>query len=405
MGHSTRRAHPHENNPFILGMGSYKSVTQIFASVLKSSTNLHTLVLCNLEPSLDFTRRVSEIPTLYTLELHFCHIPRAVRRKLSSDATSNCPQISNLRIYMDSSFQGTHSQWYSLLLCSCLRTLSIIQFGIGPFPTPEQLFWKKCRLQNLERLSLDNTDANDLVALIKFLSRNRASIRLTHFKLHMDRGVSDFEIMDLLIALETARLEVLVLEGLAQAEFPISQCIVFLFPYLVALTLVRRQNRNQHQNKLAPWPHSSWEYPSYFRGFKALRHFCWNFLTEYRDASPASLLAFEAGFASPSATPESKGGSKHVDSDPSDEIPYFLDSHWMALPFAAYCKTLESLSLMDRTVDMVCRINRNPTSGATDLAPKYYPTHGSSVSWDIQQWNTTASHWPILLPDRRSSLA
>ncbi|KIM41481.1 hypothetical protein M413DRAFT_445478 [Hebeloma cylindrosporum] len=60
---------------------------------------------------------------------------------------------------------------------------------------------------------------------------------------------------------------------------------------------------------------------------------------------------------------------------------------------------------MDRTVDMVCRINRNPTSGAAALAPTYYPTHGSSVSWDIQQWNTTASRWPTLLPDRRSSLA
>ncbi|KIM41479.1 hypothetical protein M413DRAFT_149560 [Hebeloma cylindrosporum] len=182
----SRRAHPHENNPFTLGMGFYKSFMQIFASVLKSATNLHTLVLCSLELSLDFMRRVSEIPTLYTVELHFCHIPRAVRRKFSSDATFNCPQISNLRIYMDSSFQETHSRWYSLLLCSCLRTLSVIQFGMGPFPTPEQLFWKKCRLQNLERLSLDNTGVNDLVPLTKFLSRNSAAIRLTHFKLHVD---------------------------------------------------------------------------------------------------------------------------------------------------------------------------------------------------------------------------
>lgn len=397
----SRRAHPHENNPFMLGMGFYKTVTQTFASVLKSAANLHTLILCNVEMSLDFTRRVSEIPTLHTLELHLCHIPRTIRRKLLSDATFNCPQISNLRIYMDSSFQETHSQWYSLLLCPRIRTLSVIQFGIGPFPAPEELFWKQCRLHDLERLSLDNIDANDLVALIKFLSRNNTSVRLTHFKMHMDWGVPDSEIMNLLIALETAPLEVLVLEGLAQAEFPIFERIVSLFPDLVALTLVRRQNPNQHENKLAPWPHSSWEYASYLRGFKALRHFCWNFLTEYWDATPTTLLAFEVDFASSSAITENKSDSNQVDYDPNDEVPYFLDSHWMALPFAAYCTTLETFSLMDRTVEMVCRITRNPTSGATALAPKYYPIH-SSVPWNIQQWNTTASHWPILLLDQRS---
>ena len=47
-----------------------------------------------------------------------------------------------------------------------------------------------------------------------------------------------------------APLEILVLEGSAEAEFPIFEYIVFLFPDLVALTLVRRQNHNQRQNKL-----------------------------------------------------------------------------------------------------------------------------------------------------------
>jgi len=46
--------------------------------------------------------------------------------------------------------------------------------------------------------------------------------------------------MDLLISLEAAPLEVLVLEDLVQAKFPIFEP---LFPDLVALTLVSRQNR------------------------------------------------------------------------------------------------------------------------------------------------------------------
>ncbi|KAF8955757.1 hypothetical protein BDZ97DRAFT_1926341 [Flammula alnicola] len=389
-----RRAHPHDNNPFALGMDFYKSVTQTFASVLRAASNLSTLALYNLEISVELARRIAETPTLHTLELHLCHIPHTVRKKLVADATLVFPQIANLRVYMDSSFPETHSQWYSLLLCPHIRTLSVVQFGGGPFPAPDAVFWMKCRLNNLERLSLDNIDSGDLAELAEFLlNSGTAMAYLTHFKLHMDWGVPDSEVLTLLLALQTAPLEVLVLEGLAEAEFVIFEQIISQYPDLVALTLVRRQNRNQHHNKFALWPHASWEYASYFQGFKALRHFCWNFRTEYWDATPSTLLAFESGFSSPS--PSAKD---HLDFDLADEVPpYFLDSHWMALPFAAHCPTLQSFSLMDRTVDMVCRIHRSAITGATALTPKYYPTH-SSVSWNVQQWNTTASHWPILSP-------
>jgi hypothetical protein len=44
-----RRAHPNENNPFILGMDFYKTAHQIFASVLRCASKLTTLVLRNLE--------------------------------------------------------------------------------------------------------------------------------------------------------------------------------------------------------------------------------------------------------------------------------------------------------------------------------------------------------------------
>ncbi|KDR77264.1 hypothetical protein GALMADRAFT_225373 [Galerina marginata CBS 339.88] len=397
----SRRAHPHGNNPFVLGMDFYRSVIQIFGSVFKSTPSLSTLVLCNLEMNLELCRRISEISTLHTLELHLCHISRMVRRKLCSESAFGCPQVANLRIFMDSSFQETHDQWFSLLLCPQVRTLSIVQFGIGAFPTPDALFWMKCRLGNLERLSLDNIDSGDLAELTRFLTGNKmAGIHLTHFKLHMDWGMPDSEVMNLLLALRKSPIEVLVLEGLAEAEFVIFETIVVQYPYLIALTLVRRQNRNQHLNKLAIWPHSSWEYATYFRGFKNLRHFCWNFLTEYWDATPTSLLAFESDFQATPPTknrPDAESADQMPYFDLADEVPYFLDSHWMALPFVAHCPTLESFSLMDRTIDMACRISRTPITGKLGLVPKYYPTH-SSFSWNDQQWNTISSHWPILLP-------
>lgn len=395
-----RRAHPHENNPFALRMEFYTSITRAFATVLRAATNVTQLVLHNLEVSVELIRKIGDNHSLHTIEFHSCHIPRMVRRRLTSDPNLICPRIANLCIYMDSSFAETHSQWYTILLCPHARTLSVVQSGVGPFPAPDAMFWLHSRLNNLERLALDNVDASDFAELLKLFKRiPAASAHLTHFKLHMDWGISDAEALALLLALHAAPLEVLVLEGLAEAECALFEQIAYQYPILLSLTVVRRQNSSQHSNKFSTWPHASWEYAPCFRCFRALRHFCWNFRTEYWDATPSALLAFESDFAPPVvAVPYGPG---LVEVDLTVGVPsYFLDTHWMALPFAAHCPALQSFSLMDRTVDMVCQIARHPMTGATSLTPKYYPTH-SFVSWNVEQWNTTGAHWPPLLPKIR----
>jgi len=415
-----RRAYPNENNPFILSMDFYKSAHQIFASVLRCTSKLTTLVLRNLELGPEFTRRISDMPTLHTLDLHLCRIPRMVRKRLVLESFPLSLHVANLHIYMDSSFQETHSQWYALLLCPRIRTLSVVQYGAGTFPALDTSFWNKCQLAVLERLSLDNIDYRDLEELTKWFlvkggdsgrdtaatatassrSKTTSPLLLTHFKLHMQWGIPDSDILSLLLALQRAPLEVLVLEGLAEVEFVILECIASQYPDLTALTLVRRQNPSQHQNKLVVWPHASWEYASHLRGFKGLRHFCWNFLTEYWDATPRILLAFEEGFSSGSEKTTmvtTMLSEQNNNCDPSDDPPYFLDSHWMALPFAAYCPTLHTFSLMDHSVDMECLITRSSGTGRITLTPKYIPIH-SFDSWNTQQWNTSSSHWPILSP-------
>ena len=418
-----RRAHPNENNPFILGMDFYKSAHQIFSSVIRCASKLTTLVLRNLELGPEFARQFSEMPCLHTLELHLCRVPRVVRKRLVMAFFPRSWQIANLHIYMNSAFQETHSQWYTLLLCPHIRTLSVAQSGAGAFPALDTLFWQKCRLPLLERLSLDNIDCRDLEELTQWFharggdsddiiatttvvndnSKTTRPLILTHFKLHMQWGIPDSDILSLLLALRRAPLKVLVLEGLAEAEFVIFRCIASQYPDLIALTLVRRQNSSQHQNKLVIWPHASWEYASCLRGFRGLRHFCWNFLTEYWDATPRLLLAFEEGFSSGSGkttmatTMFSEQNSNSNNCDSNDDIPYFLDSHLMALPFAAYCPTLCTFSLMDHSVDLVCLITRSSKTGRTTLTPKYIPIH-SFNTWNTQQWNTSSAHWPILLP-------
>ena len=395
-----RRAHPHENNPFALGMEFYTSITRTFSTALRAATSVTELVLYNLEINVDLLRKIADNHSLHTIEFHSCYIPRMVRRRLTSDPNLICSRIANLRIYMDSSFAETHSLWYTALLCLHARTLSVVQSGMGPFPAPDAMFWLHCRLDNLERLVLDNVDPSDLEELIKLFKRSpAASAQMTHFKLHMDWGISDAEALALLFSLHAAPLEVLVLEGLAQAECIVLEQIAYQYPTLLSLTIVRRQNGSQHHNKFATWLHASWEYAPCFRRFHSLRHFCWNFRTEYWDATPSALLAFEADFALPAAVAPQEPELLQIDLA-DDAPPYFLDTHWMALPFVAHCPTLQSFSLMDRTVDMVCQIAHHPMTGATSLMPKYYPTE-SFVSWNVQQWNTVGVHWPPLLPKIR----
>ena len=425
-----RRAHLNETTPFAFGVYFYKSTQEIFSSVLRCASNLTTLVLRNLELGPELTQRISEMPTLHTLDLHLCRIPRTARKRLVLEPFLRSLQIANLHIYMDSAYQETHSQWYTILLCPRIRTLSIVQFGTGNFPALDALLWKNCRFEALERLSLDSIDYRDLEEFIHRVlgpgvdggntttttitnsGSNTTSPPplLTHFKLHMQWGIPDVDVLSLLHELHRAPLEVLVLEGLAEAEFVLFNYIASQYPDLIALTLVRRQNPNQHLNKLVVWPHASWEYASCLRGFKKLRHFCWNFLTEYWDATPRLLLAFEEGFPSPESEKtaatvttsmfneqNNNSNNNNNNCDASDDPPYFLDSHWMALPFAAYCPTLNTFSLMDHCVDMVCHITRGAKTGKMTLTPKYIPIHSLDY-WNVQQWNTSSFHWPILLP-------
>ena len=310
---------------------------------------------------------------------------------------------------MDSNLPETYSQWYALLFCPALRTLSIIESGVGPASDLDTTFWDRLSLDKLERLSLDNISRRHLSDFTVFFTQHpKATTHLTHFKVHMDWGFNDSDARTLLLALEPAPMEVLALEGLAEADFPLFDQIAIQYPYLQALTLVRRHNASQHRNKLAIWPRASWEYASRFKGFKGLRHFCWNFLTEYWDATPSAVIAFENDFEPLSLATASPSGSPLSDVSPSiakeqwyfdltDEMPYFLDTHYMALPFAAHCGQLETFCIMDSAVDMACTVSRQKQTGAVLLSPKYYHPTSSAVAWNVRRWNTVASRWPPLM--------
>lgn len=403
-----RRGYPDHNNPFILPLAFYKSITQHFASVCRAASNLSTLVLSNIPISLDVCRMIADTPSLHTLELHMCSMGSMVETRA---AFTKHPfrEIINLYVSMDSNLPETYSQWCGLLFCPSLRTLSVVESGVGPASDMDVTFWDHLSLSQLERLSLDNVCLPLLSDFTAFFAQHpEATTHLTHFKLHMDWGLDDSDAQTLLLALESAPMEVLALEGLAEADFPLFDQITSQYPCLQALTLVRRHNASQHRNKLAIWPRASWKYASRFSGFKNLRHFCWNFFTEYWDATPSAIVAFENDFEplSPATTPSFLSSSSSPSPsivkeqtyfDLTDEMPYFLDTHHMALPFAAHCPSLETFCIMDSAVDMVCRISRHKQTGAAVLSPRYYHPTSSAVAWNVRRWNTVASRWPALL--------
>ncbi|KAG5639636.1 hypothetical protein H0H81_008797 [Sphagnurus paluster] len=92
-----------------------------------------------------------------------------------------------------------------------------------------------------------------------------------------------------------APLEVLVLEGLGEAEYTLFEQISHSFPGLIALTLIRRASPRQTRNLTITWPNSSWEYAKHLEGLTQLKHFRWN-SDDSTSWSSAPLRRFEEGF-------------------------------------------------------------------------------------------------------------
>ncbi|KAF9011961.1 hypothetical protein BDQ17DRAFT_1321942 [Cyathus striatus] len=285
-------------NPFLLDEGFYRPIYEHFLMTLQCVPRLTELTLSNLDITRDFLITVSAAPSLNTLSLEFCRVPTIVQACILLNRLPTSSSLANLNILIDPDAEETRTQWYALMLFPRIRTLSVGGVGQASFPLPDPGIRGRCHLPYLERLSLHDFDPSEIDSFSSWLRTigSPSGLRLTHFKLHSSWGISDASILSLLRSLEAAPLEVLVIEGLANAEFALFDCISVLFPQLVALTLARRQNSYQLENRAVAWPHASWEYAQRLKTFRRLRHFCWNFFTVYYDATPAPLLAIESDF-------------------------------------------------------------------------------------------------------------
>ena len=365
-------------------MGFYDPISDAFALVLMSSSNLETLTLSGLTFSFDLVRNICQIPSIRSLHLISCHFRFGDRIPLR-EADLSCSAF-NLQLTVSS-----QSIWLILLVrFPNLRTFGIRNENERDVILPLPVVWSRCTIfHSMQRLSLSSIHNASTPLLPNMLaSQPGGLIHLTHFKLYARDGVPDTVILDMLYTLRIAPLEVLVLEGIAQGSLAIIDHISRDFPNLLGLTLIRREDEHQHENKQATWPHFSWEYASLFSTFNRLRHFAWNFRINMLECSPHGIVPREDGSLEP--TPSFKRIYK-VGGDSLVQDYLHIEDNYdrLLLPFAVHCTTLRTLVIMHCSgFPEARRISRGSDSA---IVVERSPSLSAWNSWNIDEWNPF--HW------------
>ncbi|GLB43671.1 hypothetical protein LshimejAT787_1401830 [Lyophyllum shimeji] len=326
----------------------YAPMYTSFARLLACSQNITTLLLNGLALMPDIIRAVAEIRRLRTVELRRCRVPASTCQwMLTTVGIPLWNPVCNLHIAPTSS-----SSWYSALLCPRLCTLAV-EATTRISPPTRMVAIRFPFLPTLEHLHLSHVLPDQVSRFARaLLARPGVTMgRLTHFKFHAADGISDDDAIALLDALSqrSSPLQVLMLEGLAEAEFRLFDHIARHFPSLVDLTLVRRASTRQVKNKAAAWPHGAWEYALHLRGLDQLQHFGWNYKSD-PILSCAPLLRFEEGFCDPARDLE---GWFKANEDDSAEV-----DKWTPAVFAVHCPNLRTYT---SSLGLVAwRISRTP---------------------------------------------
>lgn len=360
--------------------------TRTFTQVLGITSNLSTVILLGVELSSGLIRNISNLHLLHTLVLRLCFIPIRVQSMILRGVLPPFRSVYNLELVCT----GHWSLWCALPLCPHLRTLSAMGRDLQGIGLPPAALWSRCDFSALERFHLAPSSGRHMPILTSWLyaTAKGRHLRLTHFKIYTTWCASDDLVFQVLDALRSAPLRVLVFEGIAEARLALFDHIAGLFPDLVALTVIRHPNNvRQRSARMVPWPYTSGEYARSFTAFTRLEHFAWNFRLDYLDSSPSLLLRFEEESL---PGPPADHGAREKESD-----ILFDDNHLLALPFAAHCPSLRTFAVFHRASPlMACRITRSQT-GAISLDPAGL---FSFNPWGIDRWNPDTKPWPLVLP-------
>ncbi|RDB26291.1 hypothetical protein Hypma_006444 [Hypsizygus marmoreus] len=355
-----------------------------FANLVYACPHITSLFFKRITITLEIIQAISNLHHLHTLELSNCLLSTAVYQLLDSeDPISMATSVHNLHSEMS---VGRTDQWYMPILCPHLRTLCVRSLKGRDLFIPHPMLYSKFTFFNtLQRLFLSEIHHEDFQDLVTWFTSIASTITsLSHFKLHAISGIADSQIISLLGALRMSPLQVLVLEGLAEAEFPLFDYIAQHFPHVLGLTLVRRASNRQKRDKAVRWPHRPWEYARWTARLTNLQHFGWNAVDD-RDCPSlvsSALLQFEDGFLD-----EDKDVDALWDAECLD---YSAPDVWTPVIFAIHCPTIKTFASMTSSSFSQRRIIR-----AAD----------GSISVEVDRngfecWNPTrhAGSWPTVLP-------
>ncbi|EPQ57480.1 hypothetical protein GLOTRDRAFT_137801 [Gloeophyllum trabeum ATCC 11539] len=262
---------------------------------LQAATSLTSLFLWQITLDPAIFQAVAAMPRLRTVHYNMCGLefdPRWLVRHARSTS------VVNLALVVNSETGWT--MWNVLPLYPQARVCTICP---NPGPLHNPLFLPEDVVQDshavaffasVERLFIDSFDIPDaftLPTLFGLAATTGNGLRLTHFKLHAVYGMNRNQIIELLTALSSAPLEVLILEGVQYAEPDLFELISNVFPNLIALTVCYRPN-DFHPTGEIKWPCPSWEYAPHLRRFHRLQHLGMN-LKHDIEYSPRDMLSVE----------------------------------------------------------------------------------------------------------------
>ncbi|KAJ3474079.1 hypothetical protein NLI96_g12662 [Meripilus lineatus] len=213
------------------------------------------------------TLAFSQLLISNALELsHNLHSIWVYSAQMNTRRTTKPPRYpSVINAYLVFASDEARSLWSLLESFPNLRSLhtrlSSELAGIGPEADIRTRFNP---FTTLERLAIERADPDHIEALTEWIQES-PSLELTHFWLEGGGpGLFPRQTRELLLALDPAPLQVLVLDGIHHVEPSLLDEIATIFPDLRALSLLYRQSERQTQSGVSTWPHTSWEYAPHF---------------------------------------------------------------------------------------------------------------------------------------------
>jgi hypothetical protein len=368
----------------------YAPVRRDLVRVLYSTKNLTSLSLSSMDIWCDFLTAISCLEALHTLSVLSCKLDAEVCERLLGAEMPLQDSVINLQL-----FCGDEStSWYTLLLFPNLRTLSVEATDFDPEGVVDSVLRRANPFYTLEYFALERTHPNFISSLSNHLleaSQNGPApfANLTHFKVQISFGITDAELFHLLDGLRSApNLQVLVLEGLLDADLAIIDYIAEACPNLLGLTIIRRENDRQHETKFIKWPHPSADYALRFSSFSKLRYFAWNSRISLLEYTPAIMIQFENGFPDLST----KEGWEELE-ETADSV-YFADAHLTAALFSAHCPTLTTFAFAERMPYIACTISRNAEGRTSWTTLDVDETMGCTNIWGT----AIVGGWPHVAP-------